>query len=512
MVLLLGLIISSNLIAQDINWEVESEKKFHWLETYNDSLLIAGSKNTITAYNSITGEIVWEINDFNNVDKTVLTHLSGTDKAIIIQYKQNFPDKKDPIRNKMYPYLLDVPSGEIIADHVSMDIYHSLGGYRLPNGNLFFYSYDTKKNISLRVIDLQSGNSIWVDSLAYKKEKPKILKEKKSENISVKTIIGNQPPVFDTDSTMIILDDKKYVRKWNFHTGEILWEKEFKQRHHIVKKDNFAFAQLNSDSTVLYMVVMKSLCAIDVSDGSVVWQTDKINKRIKQITQNESDIILKLAGLKKERRFMYLGKIDKADGKIVYITDDLFLNKNDSHLLWQGDKLVIYVDNYIYTFDHEKNESVRLPNKIKFKHGDKPQKIYLVGDSYYIQSSQNLMQIDTLGNIVFHTEVQPPDMSLGKTLLFVAALGFSIYSDMFFNLEVPEYKSSDESSSYLYMLKKNILQEGSKCDGIAKINFLTGELVSELCLNTKTPIYAVDEVNDCIYYVKDKKTIICQSW
>ncbi len=354
LVLLLGLCISSNLIAQDINWEIQTDKKIHWMESFQDSLLIVGAKNKISAYQSSTGEIVWEINDFKSVDKSRFTQLYGTDKALIVQHKQNFPDRRDPIRNKIQPYLIAIPSGEIIANYETMDFYHSLGIYRMPNDNLLLYAYNRKKEISLRVLDIQDGSVLWIDSLAYKKEKPKVLKQKQSNDLTIKTIIGNQPPVFDSDSTMIILDDKKYVRKWNFHTGEILWRKEFKQRHHMLQKDDFAFAQINSDSTVLYMVVKKSLYAINVSDGSVVWQTDELNKRIKQIKQNETHIFLKTVGLIKKSKYLYLTKIDKADGTVIYTSNEICKNKNDFPFKWHGKKLILYADKHLYTFDHEK--------------------------------------------------------------------------------------------------------------------------------------------------------------
>ncbi len=510
--LLFGLIFSSNLTAQDINWEIKSEEKIYWLESYKDSLLIVGSKNKITAYTSESGEFVWEIPDFNNVDKTTFTHLNGTDKALVFQYKQNFPDRRDPVRNKIFPHLIDMPSGKIIANYETMEIYHDLGVYRLPNDNLLFYSYNNKKEISIRVLDIYEGEIVWVDSMVYKENEPKVLKFKQTENLTIRTIIGNQPPVFDSDSTMIILDNKKYVRKWNFLTGEILWSKEFKQKRHMVKKDNFAFAKLNFDNSILYMPLNNSLCAIDVADGSVVWQTSDIKKRIKQITQNETYLILKTVGLKSKKRSLFLSKIDKSDGTVIYTTKKICNKDNDLPLVWHNNKLILYADKYIYSFDHEKNESVRLPEKIKFKHGDQPQKFSLVNNHYYLLSSQNLMQVDSVGNINFHTKVRPPEISLGKALLMVAVIGFAIKSNSFLNLDVPDYRYSKLSKSYLYMLDRNVRQDNKRCDGIAKINFLTGELVSQLCLHTKTPIYTAGEVYDCLYYVKDKKTIISQSW
>ncbi len=166
----------------------------------------------------------------------------------------------------------------------------------------------------------------------------------------------------------------------------------------------------------------------------------------------------------------------------------------------------------------KKNESVRLSEKIKFKHGDKPQKFTIVNDGYYLQSSQNLMHMDMLGEVVFHTHINPPDLTFGQSLSLIALLALDTYASSLSpfsfpsSMEVPEFKNSSESDFYLYMLKKNVFQESSRCNGIVRINYFTGVVDAEICLRTNTPIYAVDETNDCLYYVKEKTTIISQSW
>lgn len=518
LIYLVSVFVSANLFAGDNNWEIETENQIHWLKTFHDSLIIVASKNKISAIQTATGETAWELQDFKDADKSIYASIESSDRAIIFQYERNFPNHDDPIRNKILPSLIDVPTGEILLNNESMGIYHSLGMYKMPNNNFLLYAYNVKEKISIRALDVQNGKIIWVDSVSYMDDKPKILNHEQSENVTLRTIIGNQPPVFDTDSTMIILDNKKYVRKWNINTGKILWAVEYKQKRYALLRDDFAFAKLNEENTVLYMVLNNSLCAVDVNNGSIIWQTIDLNKRIKQIIQNEDFIILKLIGFKKGNRYLYLSKIDKRTGEVIYVTDKICNKNNNLQLEWQDNKIVFYSDNFIYTFDHEKNISERIPQKIKLKHGDALQKFTIINDDYYLQSSQNLMCLNKMGNIIFHTEVQPPDLTFTQSLTLLATLALDIYASTltpFYlpsNIKVPELKNSTNKNFYMYMLKNNVIQGDSKCNGIARINYFTGELESEICVYTNTPIYVVDETNNCIYYVKDKKNIVSQNW
>ena len=82
---------------------------------------------------------------------------------------------------------------------------------------------------------------------------------------------GHQPPILDTDSTMITFMTCKGVRKWDVRTGDLLWKAELGSKTAPLIKELYAPMVLSEDRQVLYVPGGKGLYAINTLDGSQVW-------------------------------------------------------------------------------------------------------------------------------------------------------------------------------------------------------------------------------------------------
>jgi len=70
------------------------------------------------------------------------------------------------------------------------------------------------------------------------------------------------------------------------------------------------------------------------------------------------------------------------------------------------------------------------------------------------------------------------------------------------------FKASTNTAGHKYILTK-VESDGEKGPGLVKVSKATGEVVGKIVLKDKKPMYEVDEFENKLFYVKDKKEIIC---
>ena len=152
-----------------------------------------------------------------------------------------------------------------------------------------------------------------------------------------------------------------------------------------------------------------------------------------------------------------------------------------------------------------------MADKIKFKKNEDPEYFYLYDDNFLFLSKQNIMLIDTTGNIVYHNSFSEVAPSIFPMLLNFAVQIYLASHDPFYfpsAYNPPVYKNSINTDDHYYVFTKDILKN-SRIKGINRINKKTGETINTFVTHDKSIFYTVDEKLSQIYIVDQKKIFKC---
>ena len=189
----------------------------------------------------------------------------------------------------------------------------------------------------------------------------------------------------------------------------------------------------------------------------------------------------------------------------------------------------VYSDKKIYQISLATGKYEEFAKDVKFEGKEKPGSLRLTEQGFSMVTSQNVKMIGFDGKERFHTYHKAPGSSLFSKVASMTVLtamnvgsamdgvsraqnsssGSAEYSLMTSNPYMSKrFKATKSAGSYTYILG-NLKFEGEKGPGIAKVNKLTGETENMLILKDKKPLYEVDNVESTLFYVDDKKKIVC---
>ena len=291
-------------------------------------------------------------------------------------------------------------------------------------------------------------------------------------------ISDNQPPLFDTEESMITFMTKKGIRKFSSKTGELIWETNINAKHAPYLTYGYATMLLNEQGQVVYAASDKTVYAVRTEDGSLLWEEAPklkgrtssmrlipqgllVKGRYEGFWDDDKKSFIQLLDLATgqpiwEKHFTFKGKendrgqmsltpqglvikghywhrtVLKPDGKL-----DAFINVIDlatGKPLWKkkfnklkkdkatnfvvkDDKVVVYSDKKLYAINLSDGKYTEIAKKLKFKGKETPSVLTLRDDGYFLRSSNNLMLVSFSGEKVFHTYHKAPGLSFKEKMI-----------------------------------------------------------------------------------------------
>ena len=538
-------------------WKVGFEETVNWFQVAPTGHLLVSTDEGLVGIDPENGQILWKRDEYKGIWQAkeegfghwLEEFVPFTPYAIIMK----FSGAKKRIKSSTHPYyftLLNAITGEEIWSTESMGIKSDYGHILVPEiDGVLLYVKDKNKKKTMLLASITTGNVIWENQNFFKKSNPEMFalemlelddykktkKKRISENsdekidFTKKSIVGNQPPLFDTDETMITFMNKKAMRKWNAKTGELIWETELKAKEAPAFVYGYAPILLSENSDVVYAAVDKKVFALRAENGELIW------KKAPKLKGGVSWMQLTPQGLVVGHRFFpdshlgdpFITVLNVATGKPLWKKEFTKL-KDGTNFVIKDDLILVCANKRLYAINIADGTDIEVAKDLKFKEKEVPEYMEVRDDGYFLQSSNNLMLISQNGEMVFHTYYKALGLSFLEKMAathishYMMSKGWEVemegmHGSRFDKDSISEFiwekrfKNSKNRETYTYVLTR-IITETEKSVGLVKVNKIDGQEEGQLILGTRTPVYELDEYESRLFLKAGDKIIVCHTF
>lgn len=515
-------------------WSVDFDEDIKWYQVTPPGHVVVGTKHEIKTLDPETGMIAWGKPCRKKVKWGCFEPIYGTSLAVLTMEKKVFDDKPRVS-------LIDVTTGGEIWNSTAFGLGESYGHLLLPPLNaLMFYGKQSEKPKKkfVVVVELVSGEVLWQQQEMFKKWDPHLF-----EIGDRGTIAGNQEPLFDTDSTMVLFLNKKSLRKYHLRTGELIWEStgKLKRRKSLLesseKKDqpcsglNLGYAPmiLSQDSAIIYAPYQNTVGAFRTEDGQTLWKKpDKLAGIAVDIIETEHGLLVKTwDGSNSE-----LKMLDFSTGKKIWMAPkkEGSIIKKALSTVWSETSNMILEDSAIYitsntdlyrvdpsTGKHEKITSLGFEGIEDYLFIEPRE------EGHFISGLQNLAWFSPSWERQNNVYYRPADnvsgglLSLATTIAFEAigtrnlGGGFTMTfsGDIWGAAETlfEDYSATSESDNYLLMLAEPLDGEH---EGLCllRVSKTDGAVENRIKLKTREPDYQFNFYQNSLVMKPGKKQLV----
>jgi outer membrane protein assembly factor BamB len=344
------------------------------------------------------------------------------------------------------------------------------------------------------------------------------------------SIEGNQNPVFDTENSMIVYLTIEGPVKLDLTTGAKLWTAPIKSKSLPALKDGYA--QMLLGDGALFVPYGKSLQAVDVNTGALLWAKDRdFKSRISQMQVTPQGLVVRGSPTFDDKGKLdgkpFLDLLDPKTGLSLWKKPFKDLEDATTFDL-RGDKLYIAADGELFAVNLADGASTAV-TKFKFKGKEVPGSLEVVDGDYVLCSSQNVMRLGPDGTIKYHTFHSAPGASGFMKIVSTAAImtinaasaaqahsnawnnpGTTYKYTLYGNPELSRrFKASQNANAYVSMLTGGVEADGRKGVGLIKVEKASGTDAAKVVLGDKTPEYEMDPIDGRVFFKKSDTEIIC---
>lgn len=201
-------------------------------------------------------------------------------------------------------------------------------------------------------------------------------------------------------------------------------------------------------------------------------------------------------------------------------------------------KIVLFDSKFMYKVDLQSGTFDQAPYNNQFEGDETPSTVEVRGDKFLLKSAQNLTLLDDKGNVIYHVYRKTPGQgafaviaaatmaaaytagTVNNNLNNMAAAQadanrtgnaqtystYKIDNAPFTAMMNRRFSATKEAMNFVTMLTK-IDEDGEKGIGLVKIDKRTGKKVSQVVINEKEPVYEIDEADDMLYWMSEKREV-----
>ncbi|MCK5125990.1 MAG: PQQ-binding-like beta-propeller repeat protein [candidate division Zixibacteria bacterium] len=518
----------------DDGWQLNLDSPAIMCKIVDSTRGIISTSSSLAGVNLHTGQVDWTIKDWyckspQHIGLIPNTHLAVAMKAVTTQKRNSMSGAVDVFHHNEVS-IIDIERGTTVWSKDTLTFLSCVGYSLSPQGNaLLMCVRDSSKNFWMMSVDIATGDVIWENREFFDGRKPKTFLSPGAD----RTIDGNQPPVFDTDTTMITIYRKNQLRKWSILTGKMLWESDLNTKGVPYIAKGITPIMLSPDRNEIWVPCKKGLQTVSVHDGSVKWSVNaKLPGLVKQIIPLEKELLI-IGGPNNEgkdgRAFITL--LNQDTGERVWEKDFRKLRGlKTSPALLIGDSVYIYSDKKVFTVALADGSYREVAKDLKFEGGEAPKSFSIRDGNFLLISAQNMMMLDPSCQVIYHSYHKAPGTAFFlKALAFTAQVALNTVSAMYFsvpiysgggytwfiypalNFGLPKYGNSTSAENHMFVLCKVEANSGSASQegwGMAKINKSTGHIDSRLIIGNKNPEYDIAPAGDAIMYLGKDESVI----
>jgi outer membrane protein assembly factor BamB len=313
------------------------------------------------------------------------------------------------------------------------------------------------------------------------------------------------------DDRMIVLDPTHDgLVALDVDTGRLLW-----RIPELVLKEPGAIAEgsarMRVDGDRLFIPVKKTIVAVGVADGAVLWTHKKdFPAAVTQMVVTPHGLLVR-GGAGNP----YLALLDPATGDERWSTITMKKLECRSAFVIRGDTLLVGLREGVAVMDVRSGTVLKAVTLSRFQGGEDPRDLEVLDDGRVLLSSnQNLRLVDLNGRVYFDRYFKAPGPSLFAKIagtVFEAALITSavVYRTPYTPTPlltaslVARYEASVRAQQYVYMFTSAAGEDGREGVSLVRINKETGNEVGRVWFSDRSPNFRFDPVSGVAIVAED---------
>lgn len=287
------LTLVSPLLAVEELWSVKLSEKPAWNTLTELGTLLVGTKGAVQSYDPDTGALMWTRDDLDKTSAFNARGVPGT-PYMLCNHSSGIAGSKTRLLT------IDYLTGETVWEGEEI-LGQYLATYPIPELGLALFVFNgwggdkDEQGMMMRAVDLMTGATKWQMKYGKANAVPLHIADGSGKFMIRSDLSGYHDPVVDGN---IAYFGYRGVDAIDLTTGEIKWTQEFKPGAKDLKR---TYAPIRIEGDRLYGAGGGSVYALNKSDGSVIWESDRISS---------------YAGLFKSRDNAIVSQVEPINGKI----------------------------------------------------------------------------------------------------------------------------------------------------------------------------------------------------
>ena len=239
------------LTADTVRWKFVATQDVTFMRLTPFGTVVVGMPDRVVALDPATGQPIWTREDVKNLSAGAFDIIPLTPYGIV--------------RSRNSVAVLDVQTGATLWDSSAVPL-DDVRGYLpvLEHRMLLVYGHKKPDGRALVAMDIDSGKVRWRQHALLRSD-PELW-----ETDDIHSLSGHQPPLVDSDTTLILYISKDGPFRIHAKTGQLLWRVDQLQGEDPPTLAK-AYPPMALGETILVVPYGKKLMAVNPSDGRVVW-------------------------------------------------------------------------------------------------------------------------------------------------------------------------------------------------------------------------------------------------
>jgi outer membrane protein assembly factor BamB len=433
-------------------------------DLYRVQLLVA-TKTELVGVDPGTGTPVWTRRDLPDIKGVAIDVVGLTGYAVITRGDTMI--------------ILDVRTGETRWDSRKLSLLAARGWLGFPESDsaILMLGRSAASPSTVMAVDLGTGKLRWRQDSLFGIE-PKVYSAG-----GVSYLFGNQPPVADTDSTLVLYISSEGPLRLNARTGARMWRGTGLNAAKLpTPGDGWAFIAQRRGT--LFVPSGDSLVALRTSDGQPAWPAaHRFDSRVVRIAPTTPGLLV--------RGEKWLDLLDPATGRSVWRAPVQL--KNSTRIVLRGDTAYVAADKKALAI-RISDGTVRTIATVSFKEGETPAGFGVWTQGLLLYSWHNLMLLDRQGTTRYHHVYPSPKESFGEALRTGA--GATIMRP-----------STRWAGSNIFFFTGAADEAGREGFSIVKVEPGDGREAARVWFDKRVPSYTLEPASSRAYYQRDDRTI-----
>ena len=462
---------AQDLPPADTAWRYTAPSQITGLRECPDAVLLLTTKKTLIAIDATTGEELWVREDLPNIGPGLSWGRCGATTG--------FSYRKDKL------VAFDLLSGRPVWDHGALPEFQEIRGFfRLDDDDLLFLFLRTAaSDRTLLAVHLSTGAIRWRRDDLFA-QLPRF-----AGSGGVSDIAEYQPLYRDSDTTLLVYLSADGPQRIDARTGATLWSGGALAGRRVPPVGDYAaMALLDS---ILVIPRDKGLVALDVRDGTLLWETGEFPVRPTRLVSGP-------AGLLVRGGRAYLTVLDPVTGvprwtsPLTVETDGVAYEVlEDRYYVVSGDRLLVA--------DLETGDTTALATLV-FDGGEHARSMYATGEGLLVAARQNLLVFDLAGTLQYHRYFKAPGAS------FLEKVGGALSGN--FDMFGARFGAAAFRSEYAYFMTDEPDASGQTGYSVVRVAMDDGREAGRIWFDEKAPWFQPDTARDQLLFLEKDKTLV----